>query len=553
MAEARISVAQEQFVCPICLDLLMDPVTIPCGHNYCMNCITDCWNQKDLKGIYSCPQCRKSFTPRPDLCKNLMIAEMVEKVKKTEPQDAVLAGNGDVKCDVCTGRKYKAVKSCLVCLNSYCQTHFESHEEFNPGKRHKVIEATGRLQEMICQKHNKILEVFCRTDQQFVCVLCVMNEHRNHETVSAAEEMTKMQGHLREMQRTIQQTIRQRENELQELRETVESHKQSAQAAVEDSEKIFADLIRSIERSRSEVTELIKAQERASVSQLGQLLEELKQEIADLKRREAELEKLSDTDDHIHFLQNLRSLSLSGSSESPTDTVGSGLSFDDVVKSVSKLRDKLNHYCKEQIENISGTVKHVKIFLGPEFETREGYLKYFRQFTLDPNTMQKRLCLSERNRMITGTLTDQPYPAHPERFDSVVQVLCRESVSGRCYWEVDWDQSKCLGLSVSYKSISRKGRGNECMFGRNNQSWILLCSPPKYVFLHNNIENKLIVTSSSSRIGVYVDHGAGILSFYNVSDKMTLIHKVHTTFTQPLYPGFSLGKNASVKLCYITT
>uniref|UniRef100_A0A672P2K9 Uncharacterized protein n=1 Tax=Sinocyclocheilus grahami TaxID=75366 RepID=A0A672P2K9_SINGR len=300
MADFSISVAEDQFICPICLDLLKEPVTVPCGHSYCMSCITGHWNQEDQRRTYSCPQCRKTFMPRPVLGKNVMIAEMVEKVKKTEPRDAVPAGPGDVKCDVCTGRKNKAFKSCLVCLNSYCQTHFE---EFHSDKQHKVIDATGRLKQMICQKHDKILEVFCLTDQLFICVLCVMDEHRNHETVSAAEEKSKMQGHLRKMQRTYQQKIQKKEMKLQELRETVESHKRSAQAAVEDSEKIFSDLIRSIERSRSEVTQLIRAQERASVSRAEERPERLKQEIMDLRTNKTELEQLSDTDDHVHLLQ----------------------------------------------------------------------------------------------------------------------------------------------------------------------------------------------------------------------------------------------------------
>uniref|UniRef100_A0A9J8A249 Uncharacterized protein n=1 Tax=Cyprinus carpio carpio TaxID=630221 RepID=A0A9J8A249_CYPCA len=553
MAEARISVAQDQFICPICLDLLMDPVTIPCGHSYCMSCITSHWNQEDQRRTYSCPQCRKTFTPRPDLAKNVMIAEMVEKLRKTELRDAVPARPGDVKCDVCTGREHKAVKSCLVCLNSYCQTHFKQHEEFHPGKRHKVIDATGRLKQMICQKHDKILEVFCRTDQQFICVLCVMDEHRNHETVSAAEEITKMQDHMREMQKTYQQKIQKNEMKLQELREAVESYKRSAQAAVEDSEKIFSDLIHSTERIRSEVTHLIRAQERASVSRAEEQLERLKQETADLKRKKTELEQLSDTDDHVQLLQSFQSLSVSGSSELPRIIISSRLSFDEVSKSVAKLRDQLNHYCREQIENTPGTVKHMQIILGPDFETRDEYLRYFHQFTLDPNTASKHLSLSDGNRTVTSTVTGLLYPDHPDRFDSVVQVLCRESVCGRCYWEVDCAQNERLGVSVSYKSMSRKGRGNESKFGHNNQSWILLCSSPKYTFLHNNIKTKFIVESSFSRIGVYVDHGAGILSFYSISDTMSLIHKVQSTFTQPLYPGFLLDRNVSVKLCHVTT
>ncbi len=187
MAESCISV--EQFSCPVCLDLLKDPVAIQCGHSYCKSCITDCWDLEDEKGVYSCPQCRQTFSPRPALARNTILAEVVETLKKTKLQSVVPAGAGDVHCDVCTGRKYKAVKSCLMCLESYCQNHLKQHESWFKGKRHNLTEATGRLQEMICQKHEKLLEVFCRTDQKCICVLC-MDEHKNHDTVSAAAQRT---------------------------------------------------------------------------------------------------------------------------------------------------------------------------------------------------------------------------------------------------------------------------------------------------------------------------------------------------------------------------
>ncbi len=175
--------------------------------------------------------------------------------------------------------------------------------------------------------------------------------------------------------------------------------------------------------------------------------------------------------------------------------------------------------------------------------------------------MNNGLRLSERNRVITRTNTDQPYPKHPDRFDEYRQVLCRESVCGRCYWELEW--SGGVYISVSYKSIRRKGGGNECVFGSNDQSWSLICTHSSYSFRHNNIETDLSVKpiirrigvyddddddDDSSRIGVFVDHGAGTLSFYSVSDTMSLIHTVQTTFTQTLYPGFIVG-SGSVKLC----
>ncbi len=176
--------------------------------------------------------------------------------------------------------------------------------------------------------------------------------------------------------------------------------------------------------------------------------------------------------------------------------------------------------------------------------------------------MNKHLRLSERNRVITDTNTVQSYPDHPDRFDYYQQVLCRESVCGRCYWELEW--SGCVFISVSYKSIRRKGDGVECVFGYNDQSWSLICSRSRYSFRHNNIKTDLSVKPISSRIGVYddddddddirrigvfVDHGAGTLSFYSVSDTMSLIHTVQTTFTQTLYPGFMVWSGSSAKLC----
>ncbi|XP_048011752.1 tripartite motif-containing protein 16-like [Megalobrama amblycephala] len=544
MAEARIS--QDEFMCSVCLDLLKDPVAIPCGHSYCKICITGCWDQEDQMRVYSCPQCRQTFSPRPALAKNTILAEMVEKLKKIKLPADCYAGAGDVQCDVCTGRKHKAFKSCLVCLNSYCQNHLEQHETFFKGKRHNLTEATGRLQEMICPKHDKILELFCRTDQKCICVLCIIDEHKNHNTVSAAAQRTEKQHQLKETQRLFQQRIQQREKDLQQLREAVESHKRSAQTAVEDSERIFTELIRSIERSRSEATQRIRDQEKTAVSRAEGRLERLEQEINDLRRRDAELEQLSHTQDHIHFLQSFQSLSAPPESTDVKDDPFSSLSSFDVVReSVRQLRDKLEDFCKEELKKISDRVTFTNIVP----RTRNDFLQYSHQLNLDLNTVNKRLRLSERNRVITATNTVQLYPDHPDRFDGYnPQVLCRESVCGRCYWEIEWS-GDYVRISVSYKSISRKGSGGECLFGYNDQSWSLICSSSSYSFIHSNIETKLPVKSISRRIGVYVDHSAGTLSFYSVSgDTMSLIHTVQTTFTQPLYPGFYVWYGSSVKL-----
>ncbi len=163
--------------------------------------------------------------------------------------------------------------------------------------------------------------------------------------------------------------------------------------------------------------------------------------------------------------------------------------------------------------------------------------------------MNKYLHLSESNKVITASKTVQSCPDHPDRFDVYPQVLCRESVCGRCYWELEWNGNNGVRISVSYESIRRNG-GVECMFGSNDQSWSLFCNPSSSSFRHNKIVTALPVESIISRIGVFVDHSAGTLSFYSVSDTMSLIHTVQTTFTQPLYPGFWVNNESSVKLCW---
>ncbi|XP_043957948.1 tripartite motif-containing protein 16-like [Gambusia affinis] len=168
----------------------------------------------------------------------------------------------------------------------------------------------------------------------------------------------------------------------------------------------------------------------------------------------------------------------------------------------------------------------------PEPKSRAGFLRYSCEITLDPNTANTNLVLSEGNRKVTRTDNNQSYSSHPYRFTDYYQVLSRESLTGRCYWEVEWS-GLLVNVAVAYKNISRKGQ-NECIFGYNDKSWALDCF--RSTFGHNNIWTS-VSGPVSSRVGVYLDHRAGILSFYSVSETMTLLHRVQTRFTQPLLAG----------------
>ncbi|XP_064817511.1 stonustoxin subunit beta-like [Oncorhynchus masou masou] len=182
---------------------------------------------------------------------------------------------------------------------------------------------------------------------------------------------------------------------------------------------------------------------------------------------------------------------------------------------------------------------------------KPGLRKYVCDLTLDPNTVDRHLSLSEENRKVTWRREEQPYPDHPERFEGWRQVLCRKDLTGRCYWEVEWSGERA-GIGVTYKGISRRGRGGvkECWLGHNDKSWSLSCSDNSYIAWHNSNPTTIDVPPSSShRVGVYLDWPAGTLSFYRASsDTLTHLFTFTSTFTEPLYPGFWVDYNSSLSL-----
>uniref|UniRef100_A0A4W4G5U0 SPRY-associated domain-containing protein n=1 Tax=Electrophorus electricus TaxID=8005 RepID=A0A4W4G5U0_ELEEL len=265
-----------------------------------------------------------------------------------------------------------------------------------------------------------------------------------------------------EVQRKFQLRIQEKEKKVQELKQAVDTLKRFAQAAVNNNRRIFTELIRSIKQRRCEVRDLIRAQEEAELSRAERLLEQLEQEIADLKRRDTELEQFSQTDDDIHFLQSFQSLCVSsGSEDSPSIPVHQHPSFDGVKKSISDLKERLKEFCKEEFNKI----------------LQHGKRSYFCQLSLDANTTHRRLSLSERNKVVTRSEKVHLYSDHPERFDYLPQVLSKKSVCGCCYWEVELSNGSYVFISVSYKDISRKGH--------DHPLWFRLDLEPSVTLLYN--------------------------------------------------------------------
>ncbi|XP_005736356.1 tripartite motif-containing protein 16 [Pundamilia nyererei] len=563
MADSGFPLPPEAF-CLLCADTVRDPVTIPCGDTFCLECIKIYWDQFDHIGVYSCPQCRATFTPRPVLKRNLL--DVYHEPQRGLPELTPFPYlNREVYCDFCIGRRNKAVKSCLMCLAYYCETHVKPHYESSTFKRHKLVDEMGHLDRKICPQHEKGLELFCRTDQMCICVLCTVREHRSHNITSAEDERNEKQKVLVVTQTEVQNIIQERMKELQELKHNIDVLKSAAQRAQAESDKTFHEMLQAVERWKSEINQMIMANMQSAMSQAEGYVDRLEQEIMELQRQDAELRQILETEDNIYFLQSFPTLCVAPEAMVPKVLINPQFSFGEMSRTASDMKENLDDICKKEMGKLSKTVsetpvyillprngsKRLKVPSNVDFQepkNRTDFLRYACKLSFDLNTVYKELVLTDGNQKVTRKKTTQFYPDHPDRFDGYSQVLCKEPLTGfRFYWEAEWSGEFSIG--VAYRSISRKGKNSHSLLGYNDKSWSLLCSDSGYSAWHNKVDRDLPGAGRATRIGVYLDYPGNTVAFYSVSGTMTPIHRFKAQFTEPLYAGFGVG--SSVTLCQL--
>ncbi|XP_078022844.1 E3 ubiquitin/ISG15 ligase TRIM25-like isoform X2 [Epinephelus lanceolatus] len=383
MAAVINLLSEDQFLCSICLDVFTDPVSTPCGHNFCKNCITQHWNTDDK---YQCPMCKKVFYTRPELQVNTFISEMVAQFRQSAQQKASSSSSqqqvstpGDVPCDVCTGTKLKALKSCLVCLASYCETHLEPHLTMSGLKRHQLIDPVENLEDRMCTKHDKPLELFCKTDQTCVCMLCTVSDHKTHDVVPLKEEYEEKKAELGKTEAEIQQMIQKRQLKIQEIKHSVDLSEKDADREIAEGVQVFTALKESVERGLNELIKMIKAKQRRTQKQAEGFIEELEQEISELKKRNTEVKQLSHSEDHLHLLQKFPSVKDAPSTKDWTGVSICTTSYEGtVVRAVSQLVETLS---KEMKKSLEAELKRVQ--------------QYAVDVTLDPDTANPYLSVSD--------------------------------------------------------------------------------------------------------------------------------------------------------------
>ncbi|XP_043991071.1 tripartite motif-containing protein 16-like [Gambusia affinis] len=657
-----IELERERFCCCLCTNLLRDPVTIPCGHNFCMICISKRLDNEEGSGIYICPQCSEIFISRPMLIKNSMTALVIDELMKNEVQPEVPdiyrdTESIDVAWDFCSEMKVKAV------------THLQPHNEVPPLRKHRLVEPTASLEESICPVHQEVMKVFCQTDQRCICYLCSKDSHKGHNKVSMSAERTERQEELRVVRQKMQLRIVEKKKDVRTIQQEEDAVSHAADSALSTTEVVFTELSEIIEKKLSRMKEKINSQQSIELGLFRKVRHKVEEEILELNRKDIELDKLSRTEDHAHFLLKYPSLSrLSISREQPSIGIHRQRNFDLVPATVLEARTRLHKVLDEECEKIllaitsstalpdmpekkpeekirkprvdfyntvgiskpaqrqtttqfmqakllqnldsntpfsyikpklpdpSGSLRlprqksedlpsseyftdkkaeptrnvfpdrghenpdvippidrldvlPISPIRGNEnvLKTRANFLEYACKVTLNPDTAFPKLLLTKENRKVTFVSEEQDYPNHPDRFIYTWQVLSQQSLTGRCYLEVE-RTGKGVMVAMAYKGISRAGTFSDCMFGQNGTSWGLDCFKNSCEFRHN--KNKTPIPGTwSSRVGVYLDYKAGILAFYSVSETMTLLHRVETRFTEPLYVGLWLSDGATAEIC----
>ncbi|XP_078021237.1 E3 ubiquitin-protein ligase TRIM21-like [Epinephelus lanceolatus] len=540
MAAASSLLSEDQFLCSICLDVFTDPVTIPCGHNFCKTCITHHWNINDQT---QCPVCKKQIDRRPELHVNTFISEMAArfrqsvKIKASSSSQQHRADTGEVLCDVCTETKMKALKSCLVCLASYCETHLEPHQRVTGLKIHTLIDPVENLESRVCKKHERPLELFCKTDQMCVCQFCTESSHKLHQIVPLIEEYEGKKAKLGKIEADVQQMIQERQLKIQELKQSVELSKETADRVTAASVQVFTALIQSVEGSLVELIETITERYNTTEKHVEGFIKELEEEISELMRRSTELKQLSHTKDHLLLLQSFTSLIPAQPTKDWTE-VRVHSSYEGAVRTaVSQLEETLSKELKKLCVDVE--VKRVQQFAV--------------DVTLDHETANPHLILSDDGKQVSYGDMKQNLPDNPERF-LCYSVLGKQSFSsGRFYYEVQVKGKTAWTLGVARESVIRKGR---ITLTPEYGCWSI-CMMNNIVYAVASSPVHLSLKSEPQQVGVFVDHEEGLVSFYDTDAAALIYSFTDCKFTEKLRPYFNPchnnnGRNSTpLKICSI--
>ncbi|XP_069028284.1 E3 ubiquitin-protein ligase TRIM39 [Embiotoca jacksoni] len=577
----------EQFQCSICLDVFTNPSSTPCGHSFCMVCISRYW---DGCKLCQCPLCKRTFQKRPDLQINRTLREITDQFKSMKGggeggREKRGGKGGGGNAGVSDDFFYEVKKlprpppkrpstptppsqsdtiptslqpittalassvpnpSPISSLASELQTGHTPNVVSRPsGRRRFTLSGAESMRSLsVCDVHHRGIMIYCRTDRVCICPDCETEDHQGHDTVAVETQWMENKAQLSVSQQEVQELIRQRVRKIEETRMSVAELQLAVEQKTAGSVRLFSALVSAIERSQAELLEVMEINRRAAQHQANATIRQLELEVEELRRRESLLNKLAQSDDHIHCVKTFPVLS----SPPPTNdwsgvSVNSDLGMSTVCRSLAALVDRFQEDLKKITE---------KGFPAPGLEPSpvrtqprmKRVQEYALDVTLDSSTAHPRLMLSEDMKSVRCGERHRLLPDNPERFDRVVCVLGREAISsGRHYWEVEVGGKTDWDLGVSKQSVNRKGK---IEYTPGNGYWFLsLRDKSKYAF-RSEPSTDVHLNLRPHKIGIFVDFEKGQVSFYNVDAKIH-IYTFNDTFTECIVPFFSPCTNKSGK------
>ncbi|XP_054910619.1 E3 ubiquitin-protein ligase TRIM39-like [Poeciliopsis prolifica] len=523
MASACSILYEEQVLCSICLGEFKEPVSTPCGHNFCKDCITLYWNSQDNA---QCPLCKRKLGNKPKLKVNTEFRDVVEHFNRMRAQGGpkIVAQPGEVPCDVCTKPKLKAHKTCLVCLASYCEPHLESHQNL---KKHKLIDPVSNLEDRVCKKHDKMLELFCRTDQQCVCMMCLNDDHTGHEAVPLERAFKERRDVYENVTSEMKKSEISKSESVKNIKCFVEKSRETTADEIREIVQILTSFVASVQKYQGELVEAIEQKQKDIEKQAEDQTTLLEQDISDVRRLRCDVEQFIQSEDYLFLLQNFP-LNVTFDNTHPTDQptdsilrmtqdipdIGQHGHIEMVKKSVGQIEETLRNEMEMLIQKVGSsdscdapTQSHAvenmtaNNFLPERWRQPQDELMMIQQcnavdLTLDPYTASNWLRVSDDGKRLTVGGHQQIFSFFARPFKYLPYILAKEGFSsGRFYYEVQVSSCKRWLLGVTKEFINR-----EIYFEPTPEdgAWIL------------NTQNQI------QTVRVFVNYEEGKVSFYDV-------------------------------------
>ncbi|OCU02772.1 hypothetical protein XELAEV_18008542mg [Xenopus laevis] len=508
--------------CSICLSIYTDPVSLPCGHNFCRSCIGTTWDIQVGSGAYSCPECRAEYQERPALYRNRTLSNTEERFRPTETEP----GETGIFCTYCVLSPVPAAKSCLLCEASLCDTHLRGHSK---SAEHVLTQPTDSFMERKCSVHNKVLEYFCCEESVCICVYCwVSEEHRGHRVELLSEASEKKKENLRKVLEKLRPEREETERGAQRLQERRREVAEKAAGETERVTALFRDIREQLEALEKRLLSDISSQKEELSLQLSDLMEQLEIKKDELSWKIRHIEELCNMADPLTVLQERES-------HGAADNEGGRERHYIKVPAVGDLDVDL--ISETLLTGLAAIVTGVKGRIYGQEAT---------DLLLDINMAGNHVSVSGDRKSASYSFTNQHRPKTPERFQCFQTLSSRSFPSGRHYWEVEVSESGWWGVGVAYPSIKR--RGGQSWIGNNNKSWCLCTWNNNYSVRHDRKDTNLPHVPSCRRIRISLDYEAGRLSFYELSEPIRHLHTFTATFTEPLHAAFWVGRATCVRI-----